>query len=70
MCIHGQGPGDEVILTTQARPGSSLIDVPIPSRTGYTLLPPELDDADPEAAVKKQNAFARATKEKAAPAKA
>jgi NADH-quinone oxidoreductase subunit B len=46
------------------------IDVPIPSRTGYTLLPPELDDPDPVKAVEKQNAFARANKEKAAPAKA
>ena len=28
-----------------------LVDVPIPSRTGYTLLPPELDDPDPLKAV-------------------
>src|SRR5205085_1886735 len=27
------------------------IDVPIPSRTGYTLLPPELDDPDPAKAI-------------------
>jgi hypothetical protein len=47
-----------------------LINVPIPSRTGYTLLPPELDDPDPIKAAEKQNAFARDTKEKAAPAKA
>jgi NADH-quinone oxidoreductase subunit B len=56
-------------LTVKHDP-DQLVDVPIPSRTGYTLLPPELDDADPEKAVKKQNAFARANKEKAAPAKA
>jgi NADH-quinone oxidoreductase subunit B len=46
------------------------VEVPIPARTGYTLLPPELDDPDPLKAVEKQNAFARANKEKAAPAKA
>jgi NADH-quinone oxidoreductase subunit B len=55
---------------TIKRDPDQLIDVPIPSRTGYTLLPPELDDADPVKAVEKQNAFARTTKEKAAPAKA
>src|SRR5260370_6457554 len=46
------------------------IDIPIPARTGYVLLPPELDDADPVKAMEKQNAFAKATKEKAAPTKA
>ena len=46
------------------------MDVPIPSRTGYTLLPPELDDADPQKAAEKQNAFAKLNKERAAPAKA
>src|SRR3954453_5170776 len=46
------------------------LDVPIPARTGYTLLPPELNDADPLKAVEKQNAFARKNKEMAAPAKA
>lgn len=46
------------------------IDVPIPSRTGYTRLPPELDDPDPVKAAEKQNAFARRTKELAAPTKA
>jgi NADH-quinone oxidoreductase subunit B len=40
------------------------VDIPIPSRTGYVHLPPEL--ADPE----KANEFAKRTKEKAAPAKA
>jgi len=44
--------------------------VPIPSRTGYTLLPPELSDPDPQKALEKQIVFARANKEKAAPAKA
>ena len=46
------------------------IDIPIPSRTGYTLLPPELSDPDPVKAMEKQNEFARMTKEKAAPTKA
>jgi NADH-quinone oxidoreductase subunit B len=46
------------------------IDVPIPSRTGYTLLPPELSDPDPVKAMEKQNEFARINKEKAAPTKA
>jgi hypothetical protein len=45
------------------------IEVPIPARTGYVQLPPELDDADPLKAVEKQNAFAKRTKELAAPAK-
>jgi NADH-quinone oxidoreductase subunit B len=52
------------------RDPDQLVDVPIPARTGYTLLPPELDDPDPLKAVEKQNAFARANKEKAAPSKA
>jgi hypothetical protein len=39
------------------------IDVPIPSRTGYTLLPPELSDME------KANAFAKRTKELATPTK-
>ena len=46
------------------------IDVPIPSRTGYVLLPPELSDPDPLKAMEKQFAFAKKTKEQAAPAKA
>src|SRR5205085_10379283 len=46
------------------------LTVPIPSRTGYTLLPPELNDPDPQKAVEKQNLFAKRTKERAAPAKA
>jgi hypothetical protein len=46
------------------------LTVPIPSRTGYTLLPPELSDPDPVKAMEKQNAFARRNKEMAAPAKA
>src|SRR5216683_4846447 len=40
------------------------IEVPIPSRTGYVLLPPELADME------KANAFAMKTKELATPAKA
>ena len=39
-------------------------------RPGYVLLPPELSDADPQKAAEKQMAFARKTKEEAAPAKA
>ncbi len=46
------------------------MDVPIPSRTGYVLLPPELSDSDPVKAMEKQLAFAKLTKEKAAPTKA
>src|SRR5438477_9024934 len=46
------------------------LSVPIPARTGYTLLPPELSDPDPQKALEKQNAFAMRTKEKAAPSKA
>src|SRR5438128_11534175 len=42
----------------------------IPSRTGTTLLPPELFDADPAKALEKQMEFARLTKERAAPTKA
>jgi hypothetical protein len=46
------------------------LQVPIPNRTGFTRLPPELFDPDPVKAAEKQNEFARRTKEKAAPAKA
>ena len=46
------------------------LQVPIPSRTGYVVLPEELDDPDPQKAVEKQNAFAKRNKEKAAPTKA
>ena len=45
-------------------------EMPIPSRTGYVLLPPELSDTDPQKAMEKQLAFAKKTKEQAAPAKA
>ena len=45
------------------------IDVPIPSRTGYVQLPPELNDPDPVKAMEKQLAFAKMNKEKAVPAK-
>jgi hypothetical protein len=40
------------------------IEIPIPSRTGYVQLPPELDDAA------KANTFAIKTKERATPTKA
>jgi NADH-quinone oxidoreductase subunit B len=40
------------------------VEVPIPSRTGYTLLPDELSTLE------KANEFARRNKEKAAPVKA
>ncbi len=46
------------------------IDLPIPARTGYVQLPPELDDADPVKALEKQIAWAKLTKEKATPTKA
>ena len=46
------------------------LQVPIPARTGYTLLPPELSDPDPEKALEKQNTFAKRNKERAAPSKA
>jgi NADH-quinone oxidoreductase subunit B len=46
------------------------INIPIPSRTGYVLLPPELSDPDPVKEMEKQFAFAKANKEKAAPTKA
>src|SRR5207237_2736883 len=46
------------------------VEVPIPSRTGYAQLPPELSDPDPVKAMQKQNAFAKRTKEHAAPSKA
>ena len=46
------------------------IELPIPSRTGYVQLPPELDDPDPVKALEKQIAFVKMTKEKATPTKA
>jgi hypothetical protein len=46
------------------------VEIPIPARTGYVQLPPELDDADPAKAIEKQMAWAKKTKEKAAPSKA
>jgi NADH-quinone oxidoreductase subunit B len=46
------------------------LDGLIPSRTGFVLLPPELNDPDPEKAAEKQNAFAKKNKELATPAKA
>jgi NADH-quinone oxidoreductase subunit B len=46
------------------------VESPIPSRTGYVQLPPELDDPDPVKALEKQIAFVKMTKEKATPTKA
>src|SRR5882762_5585953 len=46
------------------------IELPIPARTGYVQLPPELEDADPVKALEKQIAYAKMTKEKATPSKA
>jgi NADH-quinone oxidoreductase subunit B len=46
------------------------VEVPIPARTGYVLLPPELSDPDPVKAMEKQLAFAKKNKELATPAKA
>src|SRR5262245_43901585 len=45
------------------------VDVPIPSRTGYALLPEELNDPDPQKAMEKQLAFAKRNKELAVPTK-
>jgi NADH-quinone oxidoreductase subunit B len=45
-------------------------DVLIPARTGWTELPPEFMDEDPVKAIEKQNAWAKRTKELAAPTKA
>src|SRR5271155_1078861 len=45
------------------------VEVPIASRTGYVQLPVELNDPDPMKAMEKQNAFAKRTKELAAPTK-
>jgi NADH-quinone oxidoreductase subunit B len=49
---------------------SQAVEIPIPARTGYIQLPPELEDADPVKALEKQIAYAKMTKEKAAPTKA
>jgi len=46
------------------------LEVPIPARTGFTLLPEELSDPDPVKAMEKQTAWAKRNKEKAAPTKA
>src|SRR5881275_3798441 len=40
------------------------IEMPIPSRTGYVLLPPEMSDPDPVKAAEKQLAFQKMKKEK------
>src|SRR5262249_35959891 len=45
------------------------INIPIPARTGYVMLPPELSDADPVKAMEKVNDFSKRTKEQTAPAK-
>ena len=60
---------DKVAAMKDLTKGQPLT-LPIPSRTGYALLPPELNDPDPQKAQEKQNEFARRTKEKAAPTKA
>jgi NADH-quinone oxidoreductase subunit B len=60
---------DKVAAMKSLTKGQPL-DVIIPSRTGYTLLPPELSDPDPQKAAEKQNAFAKKNKELATPAKA
>ena len=60
---------DKVAAMRDLTKGQPL-EVPIPARTGYTLLPPELSDPDPMKAIEKQNQFAKRNKEKAAPAKA
>jgi NADH-quinone oxidoreductase subunit B len=49
---------------------NETIEAPIPARTGYVQLPPELDDPDPVKALEKQIAFVKKTKELATPAKA
>src|SRR5438046_10057391 len=46
------------------------LDMPVPSRTGFVLLPPELSDPDPRKAAEKQDAFAKKNNELATPAKA
>jgi NADH-quinone oxidoreductase subunit B len=49
---------------------SEAVEVPIPARSGFVQLPPELDDPDPVKALEKQIAFAKKNKELATPAKA
>jgi NADH-quinone oxidoreductase subunit B len=46
------------------------IELPIPSRKGWSLLPPELSDPDSTRALEKQLSFARHNKESATPVKA
>jgi NADH-quinone oxidoreductase subunit B len=45
------------------------LDVPIPARTGYVQLPPELTDPDPEKAAEKAVQWVKRNKELATPAK-
>ena len=60
---------DKVAAMKDLTKGQPL-EVPIPSRTGYTQLPEELWDASPAQAKEKQLKFALETKEKAKPSKA
>jgi len=60
---------DKVRAMRDLSPGQP-VELPIPSRTGYTQLPEELWDASPAQAKEKQQKFALETKEKAKPAKA
>jgi NADH-quinone oxidoreductase subunit B len=46
------------------------VEIPIPARTGYVQLPPELEDADPTKALEKQIAYAKKKKAEAEPTKA
>jgi NADH-quinone oxidoreductase subunit B len=59
---------DKVRAMRQFAPNEPVI-TPIPTRTGWTLLPPDLSDPDPRRALEKQMRFARRTKEEAVPAK-
>jgi hypothetical protein len=45
-------------------------EIPIPARTGYIQLPPELSDPDPTKALEKQIAYAKQKKIQAEPSKA
>jgi NADH-quinone oxidoreductase subunit B len=60
---------DKVRAMHDLSPGQP-VELPIPARTGYVELPPELWDIDSEKAKEKQAKFAAENKEKAKPAKA
>ncbi|MFQ3593860.1 MAG: NADH-quinone oxidoreductase subunit B family protein [Gemmataceae bacterium] len=59
---------DKIRVMRQFAPNTPVTP-PIPARTGWTLLPPDLTDPDPRRALEKQLAFAKRTKEEAVPAK-